>query len=91
MKRSNFELPDKDAYKFQRARIERIVSELVPNGSAEFHEGSTFIRFRVRDKTLGTRLVVSSGEWTPRELADKSDDWLCGFIVGLSGGKIKQF
>jgi len=81
-------VPEKDTYKFQRERVERISQELAPGGTVEFDEASTFVKFRIRDTATGVNLTESSGEFFPDELADKSDDWLRQFIKGLSGGKI---
>ena len=79
---------EKDAYQFQRARIERIAGELAPEKTVEFDEASTFIKFRIRDNFLGVNLTEPSGEWFPDELADKSDAWLRNFIKHLSNGKL---
>ncbi len=79
---------ERDTYQFQRARVERIATELSPGKSVEFDESSTLIKFRIRDKVLGINLTERSGEWFPNELADKSDEWLRGFIKHLSNGKI---
>ena len=81
-------LPERDSYQFQRARIEGIVAELAPGKTVEFDEALTFIKFRVRDNTLGVNLTEPSGEWLPSELADKSDDWLRDYIKQLSNGKL---
>jgi hypothetical protein len=70
-----------------RARVERIAGELVPGGEVKFDEPSTFIRFVIRK--MGTNITESSGDWLPSQLAQQSDDWLRGFIVGLSNGKIR--
>jgi hypothetical protein len=78
----------KDSYDYQRARIERIAGELVRDGVVKFDEDSTFIKFRVAHKALGTNLTESSGEWFPIELVDKSDDWVRQLIITLSNGKI---
>ena len=80
--------PEKDAYKFQRERVERISQELAPGKTVEFDESSTFIKFRIMDTAAGVILTEPSGEFFPNELADKSDDWLRQFIRGLSNGKI---
>ena len=80
-------LSEKDSYQFQRARVERIAGELVPDGRVGFDEPSTFIRFVVRK--MGTNITESSGDWLPSQLAQQADDWLRGFIVGLSNGKIR--
>ena len=78
---------EENSYQFQRARIGRIAGELVPDGDVKFDEPSTFIRFVIRK--MGTNVTESSGDWLPSELAQQSDDWLRGFIVGLSNGKIR--
>jgi hypothetical protein len=80
-------LSEKDSYQFQRARVGRIAGELVPDGTVGFDEPSTFIRFVIRK--MGTNVTESSGDCLPSQLAQQSDDWLRGFIVGLSSGRIK--
>jgi hypothetical protein len=83
-------LTDKDAYKVQRARLERIVTELSPRFEIEFDADATpnWIEFRIADNQTGAVLAVSPGDWHVSEIADKSDSWLRKFIVSLSGGKI---
>jgi len=81
--------PEKDTYVFQRARLTRICNELAPGKLVEFYEGSSWIKFRVRDDVLGVNLTEPSGDWTPSQLADKSDDWLRAFVKKLSSGKIR--
>jgi hypothetical protein len=80
----------KDDYRTQRARLERILVELAPNARIEFHPDipPTWIKFRVVDKSTGTILAASSGDWHVTEMADKTDDWLRGFIVQLGAGRI---
>jgi hypothetical protein len=79
---------EKDTYKFQRARIERISREMAPGKAIEFDETATVIKFRIRDMVAGVNLTEPSGDWFPDELADKSDDWLRKFIKQLDNGKI---
>jgi hypothetical protein len=81
--------PGKDTYVFQKARVTRICNELAPGKSVEFDDGSSWIKFRVRDDVLGVNLTEPSGEWIPSQLADKSDDWLRAFIKKLGNGKIR--
>lgn len=81
-------IQEKDTYKSQRARVERISQEMAPGKTVEFDDASTFIKFRIRDTAAGVNLTESSGEWFPDVLADKSDDWLRKFIKQLSNGKI---
>ncbi len=81
-------LIDKDHYRFQRARIERIAQDMAPGAKVEFDEASTWLKFRIRDEATGTNLTEPSGEWEPSVLADKSDDWLRSYIRSLSNGKI---
>jgi hypothetical protein len=81
-------IPEKDTYKFQRARIERISQEMAPGKTVEFDEAVTVIKFRIRDTAAGINLTEPSGVWFPDELADKSDDWLRKFIKQLGNGKI---
>ncbi len=49
--------PEKDTYVFQRARLTRICNELAPGKLVEFYEGSSWIKFRVRDDVLGVNLA----------------------------------
>ena len=80
----------KDDYRVQRARLERILKDLAPTATIEFHPDlpPTWIKFRMLDKTTGTILAVSSGDWHVSEIADKSDSWLEQLIKQLAGGKI---
>ncbi len=77
---------EKDSYSFQRARVDRIVKEHDAKARVEFDETNTWIQFRIVRGNV--TLVTTSGEWKPSELADKSDQWLAGFIKQLSGGKV---
>ena len=79
---------EKDTYKFQCARIERISQEMAPGMTVEFDETVTVIKFRIRDRTAGVNLTEPSGDWFPDELADKSDAWVRKFIKQLGNGKI---
>jgi phage gpG-like protein len=83
-------MADKDDYRVQRVRIERIAKELVPNCLVEFSPGTTpdWIKFRISDEKTGTILAVSSGDWRSSEIADKSDQWLRAFIQQLGAGRI---
>src|SRR6266481_9618967 len=81
-------LIDKGHYKFQRARIERIAHDLAPRAKVEFDEGTTCLKFRIRDEATRTNLTEPSGEWAPSVLGDKSDEWLRSYIGHLSNEKI---
>lgn len=83
-------MTDKDDYKVQRARIEKIVKELAPNAIVKYDPDKppNYIKFRIEDSVTGTILAVSSGDWHTSEIADKSDDWLRQFIRELAAGKI---
>lgn len=81
-------LIDKDDYRFQRARVQRVANELAPGKTVEFDEATPWIKFRIRDGATRTNLTAPSGEWEPSVLADKSDDWLRAFMKHLGNGKI---
>ena len=83
--------PEKDDYRTQRARIEKIAKELVPNGLVEFDpdKPQDWMKFRIVDRASGIVLLVSSGDWHATEIADKSDDWIIDWIKNLSAGRIK--
>ncbi len=83
-------MAEKDDYKVQRARIERIAKELAPNCGVEFSPDTTpdWIKFRIVDAATGTILAVSSGDWHVSEIADKSDQWLRDFIRQIGAGRI---
>jgi hypothetical protein len=80
---------EKDDYRVQRARIEKIVRELCPTCTVEYdpEKVPSWIRFRVVNSS-GTILAVSSGDWESSEIADKSDDWIRQFLKQISGGKL---
>lgn len=81
---------EKDDYRTQRARIERISKQLVPNGLIEFDPDKplNWIKFRIVDRVSGTVLLVSSGDWHASEIADKSDEWISSWIENLGAGRI---
>jgi hypothetical protein len=81
-------LIDKDHYRFQRARIERIAHDMAPHAKVEFDEAATWLKFRIRDEATRANLTEPSGEWEPSVLADKPEEWLRSYIRRLSNGKI---
>ena len=84
-------MADNDDPKVQRARIERVVKEMEPNGVVVFDPDAkpNWIKFRITHGGTGATLVPSSGEYYWSEIADKSDQRLKGLISSLSGGKIR--
>ncbi len=83
-------MADKDDYRFQRARLERLIAELAPGSVVKWNESRvpTWIRLRVDDPITGAILIVSSGDWHVSEIADKSDDQVRQLLKAWSGGKL---
>lgn len=83
-------MAEKDDYKIQRARIERLVKQLLPTASINWDEERVpaYIRLRVDDPVTGTILIVSSGDWHVSEIADKTDAQLVELLKSWSGGKL---
>jgi hypothetical protein len=79
---------EQDTYKFQTARLKKLVAERASGKKISFDESRTTIRFRIMDPATHVELVEAKGEWFPDELADKSDDELWAMIVHLSNGKL---
>jgi hypothetical protein len=79
-------MDEKGSYRFQLERVTKLVAEEAPGREVQFGESQTMIQFRIMDPVIGIPLTESSGEWVPRELADKSDDWLRMFIRKLANG-----
>jgi hypothetical protein len=80
---------EKDDYRVQRARIERIVKELCSTCTVEYDPDRTpnWIRFRVVNSN-GTLMAVTSGDREASEIADKSDSWIREYLKHISGGKL---
>ena len=78
----------KDSKPFQMGRIRRIVGELAPNAEVNFDpEAGSMIRYRIDDKSSGTRLGLS-GHDLPSVIADWPEDYLREYIKFLGAGKI---
>ena len=80
----------KDDYRIQRARLERLVQELVPGGAVHFDpdRSPNYIRMRVDHPATGTILIVTSGDWHVSEIADKTDDELRALLKAWGGDRI---
>jgi len=80
----------KDTYRFQQARLERLAKELSPDCEVHFDPDRppTWVRMRVDDPNTGAILMVSSGDWHVTEIADKSDDEVKQLMRAWSGGKL---
>lgn len=79
---------EKDDYRFQQARLERITSELNPNWQIEFEPDVTKrISFRVVDRQTG-KLLGSTAKsiWLVSVIADKPDVWVSDFIRQCCAG-----
>lgn len=81
-------MPEQDTYRFQTARLKKLLGERAPGKEISFDETRSLIHFRIVDPITGTELVKAHGEWIPSELADKSDDQLWAMIRHLSNGKL---
>ena len=79
----------KGTYDFEKARVMRICNELAPGRLALFAGSRNLINFHIRDAFLEVNLTEASGDWTPGELEDKSDDELRDLVKRLSNGKIR--
>ncbi len=81
---------DKDDYRVQTARLERLAHELAPGGTVDFDPDRLphFIGMRVDHPTTGTVLTVTSGDWLVSEIADKTDDELRILLKSWSGGRL---
>ncbi len=76
------EVAAKDDPRFQRERIARLASEVVPGCRVVFDSEEPFpwIRFRLEDAASGQILGTSSGDWHSSEIADWPDARLRNFI-----------
>jgi hypothetical protein len=83
-------MADKDDYRVQRRRIERLVAESEPAGMVHWDESRvpTFINLRVDHPLTGAILIVSAGDWHVSEIADKTDDELRQLLRAWSGGRL---
>jgi hypothetical protein len=81
---------DKDNYRVQQARLERLAKELAPGCEVHFDPDKppTWMRMRVDDPNTGAILMLSSGDWHVSEIADKTDDEIRQLMHSWSGGKL---
>jgi len=80
----------KDNYRFQQARLERLAKVLSPGCAVHFDPDipPTSVRMRVNDPKTGTILMVSSGHSHVSEIENKSDEEIKQLMRAWSGGKL---
>ncbi len=78
----------KGTYEYEKARVTRICNELAPGRLALFAGSRNLINFQIRDAFFEVNLTETSGDWTPGELEDMSDDDIRDLVKRLSNGKI---
>ena len=83
-------ISEKDDYRVQQARLEKLAKELAPGCKVYFdpERVPTYVRMRVDDSTTGTILMVSSGDWHVTQIADKSDNEVKNLLRAWSGGRL---
>jgi hypothetical protein len=81
---------DKDNYRIQQARLERLAKELAPGCDVYFDPDSppTWVRMRVDDPHTGAILMVTSGDWHLTVVADKTNDEIRQLMHSWSGGRL---
>jgi hypothetical protein len=81
---------DKDNYRIQQARLERLAKELAPGCEVHFdpNKPPTWVRMRVDDPHTGAILMVTSGDWHVTVIADKTDEQIKALMQAWSGGKL---
>ena len=76
---------EKDDPTVQQNRIRQIAEELIPSCTVVFDpdQPPSFLRFRIDAPVVGTILGVS-GDFHSSEIADKSDEWLRGYMRAIA-------